>query len=323
MRRMLYALTPLVLASVWLYGWKSLAMGLIAAAVGWTVERLMLRQYREPVSQAVFVTTTILALSLPPTLPLWMVALGSLVAVLFGKMVFGGFGRNVFNPAMVGRAFLYVSFGQAMTGKWAQPLTGFLEHGLEQGPALTGGLLPAGFGAWTPGVDALSSATPLASSAPSQLDLLVGTAPGSIGESSAILIGLAALYLIWTKTANWRIIVASLAGFFALYIPLWAAELVTKGGVLLPDPLAGLTAGGVLFGIVFIATDPVSAASTNGGRWLYGLIIGATTVLIRAFSVWPEGLMFAILLGNMFAPIIDWTIKSRKSRKAANTGGAT
>ncbi len=135
MRRMLWALAPLVLAAVWLYGWKSLAMVLVAAVVGWSVERLMLRQYREPVTQAVFVTTTILALSLPPTIPLWMVALGTLVAVLFGKMVFGGFGRNVFNPAMVGRAFLYVSFGQAMTGAWGEPLAGFLGNSPQAGQA--------------------------------------------------------------------------------------------------------------------------------------------------------------------------------------------
>ena len=316
MRRMLWALAPLVLAAVWLYGWKSLAMVLVAAVVGWTVERLMLRQYREPVTQAVFVTTTILALSLPPTIPLWMVALGTLVAVLFGKMVFGGFGRNVFNPAMVGRAFLYVSFGQAMTGAWASPLTGFLGNSPQAGQAAEGdaNLFPAGFGAWSPGADAVTSATPLGSSDPSQIDLLVGTVPGSIGESSAILIALAAVYLIWTKTANWRIISAGLAGFMATYIPLWAAQFSTRAGVLLPDPLSGLTAGGVLFGLVFIATDPVSAATTNGGRWIYGVLVGAATVLIRVFSVWPEGLMFAILLGNMFAPIVDWLIKNRRTR---------
>jgi len=318
MRRMLLALSPLVLAAIWLYGWKSLAMVCIAATVGWIVERLMLRPCHEPVSQAVFVTTTIFALSLPPTIPLWMVALGSIVAVLFGKMVFGGFGRNVFNPAMVGRAFLYVSFGQAMTGVWALPLTGFLGNFPQAASAAAGthGLFPAGFGAWSPGVDAITSATPLASAAPSRIDLLVGTVPGSLGESSAILIGLAAIYLIWTKTANWRIIVPCLVGFMATWIPLWAAEVTTRSGILLPDPLVGLTAGGVLFGIVFIATDPVSAAVTNGGRWIYGVIIGASTVLIRVFSVWPEGMMFAILLGNTFAPIIDWVIKNRKARPA-------
>lgn len=318
MQRMLRALAPLVLMAVWLYGWKSLAMVLVAALVGWTVERLMLRQYREPVTQAVFVTTTILALSLPPTLPLWMVALGTLVAVLFGKMVFGGFGRNVFNPAMVGRSFLYVSFGQAMTGVWALPLTGSLGNSASTAAAAgSANLFPAGFGAWSPGIDAITSATSLGSSGTSQLDLLVGTVPGSSGESSAILISLAAVYLLWTKTINWRIVVAGLVGFLGLYLPLWAAKLATSTAHLLPDPLVGLTAGGVLFGLVFIATDPVSAATTNGGRWIYGLLVGAATVLIRVFSVWPEGFMFAILLGNMFAPIIDWLIKNRKKRLGA------
>ena len=136
----------------------------------------------------------------------------------------------------------------------------------------------------------------------------------SLRRFAAALIALAAVYLIWTKTANWRIISAGLAGFMATYIPLWAAQFSTRAGVLLPDPLSGLTAGGVLFGLVFIATDPVSAATTNGGRWIYGVLVGAATVLIRVFSVWPEGLMFAILLGNMFAPIVDWLIKNRRTR---------
>jgi Na+-transporting NADH:ubiquinone oxidoreductase subunit B len=298
MQRMLYAMTPLVLASVYFFGWRALLVLAVTNAAAFLTEWLYLRQYREPVSSAVFVTGTILALSLPPAIPLWIAALGAVFGVLFGKMVFGGFGRNVFNPAMVGRAFIYVSFGNQMTGIWSEALSGF----------------PAGLGRFAS--DVASGATPVRSLTAPYQDLLFGNVTGSLGETSALLLVAGGLWLVWKKAASWRIVAASLIGFAGLQAIFYFAGI--KGNSLTPvDPLYALLSGSVLFGIFFIATDPVSAASTNTGRWLFGLLFGILTVLIRTFSAWPEGTMFAILLANMFAPITDYLIKGRKKAAAA------
>lgn len=302
MQQVLYALAPLALAAVYFFGWQALLLLLLINGVGFLLEYLFLRRFQEPVSSAVFVTNTIFVLSLPPGLPAWMAVLGIVVALLFGKLVFGGFGRNVFNPAMVGRAFIYVSFGQAMTGTWPAPYGGAL----------------AGLGRLFP--DAASGASALAKDGPtafSHLDLLLGRVPGSLGETSALLIILGGCYLLWKKTANYRIVVGGLLGFLALQSIFWLARVPSQTLGFSPDPLYALLAGGWLFGIFFVATDPISAAQTNSGRWLYGLFVGLVTVLIRTFSIWPEGLMFAVLLGNMFAPITDYLIKQRQSRKKA------
>lgn len=303
MQNMLYALLPLAAASVWFYGWRSLLLLSVVSVTAFLVEYLALRPYGEPVSSAVFVTAFLFTLSLPPTIPLWMAVLGIVVAVLFGKMVFGGFGRNVFNPAMVGRAFLYVSFGSAMTGSWAAPFT----------------VWPGGLARFAP--DALSGATPLASGNAPLLDLLIGRVSGSLGEASALLILLGGIYILWKKNANYRIVVSGLVGFLLLQTIFWLAKVPANNGLPSLNPLYSLLGGGALFGIFFIMTDPISAASTNGGRWLFGFFVGSLTVLIRTFSAWPEGLMFAVLLGNMFAPITDYAIqqhkKARKERAAA------
>lgn len=304
MQNMLLALLPLTAASVWFYGWRSLVLLAAVSAAAFLVEYLALRPYGEPVSSAVFVTAVLFTLSLPPTIPVWMALLGIIVAVLFGKMVFGGFGRNVFNPAMVGRAFLYVSFGNAMTGSWAAPFSSW----------------PAGLTRFAP--DTLSGATPLATGNAPLLDLLLGRVSGSLGEASAVLVLLGGAYILWKKNANYRIVLGGLGGFLFFQTVFWLAGVRTASGMLSTDPLYALLGGGVLFGIFFIMTDPISAASTDGGRWLFGLFAGSLTVLIRTFSAWPEGLMFAVLLANMFAPITDYLIQQRRqARKARQKAG--
>ncbi|MBN1835466.1 MAG: RnfABCDGE type electron transport complex subunit D [Spirochaetales bacterium] len=304
MVRVLYALVPAVLGSVYLFGWRSLVILAISNAVGFLTEYLFLRPRKEPVSSAVFVSNFIFALSLPPTIPYWMVALGILFGVLFGKMVFGGFGKNVFNPAMVGRAFLYVSFGVQLTSRWVQPFWSF----------------PGGFARYA--ADAVSQATPLglagggagASAAPSWLALLLGNVSGSLGETSAILLVLGGIYIIWKKAAAWQIVVGGLGGFLAADTVFWLAGVP---GALMP--LYALLAGSFVFGVLFVITEPVSASqTTNLGRWIYGLFFGIMVVVIRTFSAWAAAVMFATLLANMFAPILDYLIKQgRQKRKAA------
>ncbi len=297
-KKMLYALSPLVALSIYQYGWRSLLLFLVINSVGFLTEYFYVRVYKQKVSSAVFCTTFLFTLILPPTIPYWMAIVGIIFAVLFGKMVFGGFGKNVFNPALVGRAFLYISFGLFMTGKkaWLEPLFGG-----------AGGLLNYS-------VDAVSAATPMkllaAGKTVDLFSLFIGNTAGCLGESSALLIILGGLYLTFKKVASYRIVIATILGAIIMQGALWLANV--PGSY---NPLFALLSGGFLFGTFFMATDPVSAAQTNEGRWIFGLLVGVLTVLIRTFSAWPEGMMFAILLGNMFAPIIDYAIKEYKAQK--------
>lgn len=291
----LYALIPICITSVYFFGWRSLVVLFVVNLFGFATEYFYLRAYKESVSSAIFVTNTLFALILPPTIPLWMAAVGIVFGVLFGKMVFGGFGRNIFNPALVGRVFLYINFGVAMTGAtaWREPLYSFTTY-------LS---------------DAVTTATPMKVLTQGQgvagRDLLLGTTAGCLGETSALLILLAGIFLIWRKVANYRIVIGGLLAAATMHAALYFGNVPNA-----VDPLSALLSGGFMFGLIFMATDPVSAAQTEKGRWIYGTFIGVVTALIRTFSVWPEGIMFAILLGNMFAPIVDYALKKKKTVKA-------
>lgn len=298
MKRVLYALIPLLLASVYFFGWNSLLIVALSNIAGFFTEYLFVRSYKEPVTSAVFVTSTLLALSLPPTVPLWMAVVGTVFAVAFGKMVFGGFGRNIFNPALTGRAFLYVSFGLFMTGRWVNPFQG----------------LPGGFGGFNSKV--FTGATPLNILANAGdinvFSLFLGNISGSLGETSSLLIMLGGIYLIWKKAANYRIVVSGLFSAFSLQYVFYLFGIA--GGV---NPIYSLLSGGFLFGIFFFATDPITSAQTDKGRWIFGALVGILSVIIRCFSVWPEGIMFAVLLGNMFAPITDYLIREAERKRKA------
>jgi Na+-transporting NADH:ubiquinone oxidoreductase subunit B len=315
MVKVLWALAPLAATSVYFYGWRAAAMLIWCNAIALATEYAFTKQYKEPVSSAVFVTGTLFAMSLPPTLPFWMAAIGAVFGIAFGKMVFGGFGRNIFNPALTGRAFIYISFGGAMTAKWTHTVGSVTGNPL-------GGLL-----AWSAGTgpDAITAATPhtwlkLQESLPegvtesmfSITKLLLGNTAGCIGGTSAILVLLGGGYLLWKKIANWKIVAAAALGYIICQTAL------NLGGVDRAAPAyLTLFSGSVVFGILFYATDPVSACKTNEGRWIYGSMIGVLSALITVFSVWPEGTMFAILIANMFAPLIDHTIKQSQNRKKA------
>ena len=318
MRHVLYACAPLLAFAVALFGWRVAALALTASTAAYLAEAAFTRPRREPVSSAVFVSALLYTFSLPPALPFWMAVVGIIFGIVFGKMVYGGFGRNVFNPALTGRAFIYVSFGNAMTAQWSEPFRPF--------PA---GLLRWGWSAASAPPDALTSATPgpllklseaaLAergiASLPSLWDLFSGICPGVIGGTSAALTILCGLYIVWKKAANYRIVAAGFLGFFAVQTLFWLLNI--GGGT---DPLSAAMAGSLVIGLFFYATDPVSASQTDPGRWVYGAFIGAMSSLIASFSAWPAGTMFAILLANMFAPIMDIGIKAlqaARQRRAA------
>lgn len=309
MRNVSIALVPLHLAAIYFYGWRYLTILVIVVVTGVVSEWLMARRYKLKVTESVFVSCALFALSLPPGIPLWMGALGIAFGIVFGKMVFGGFGRNIFNPAITARAFVYISFGVPMTSRFILPQT-------------TINYFPAGFGTWLTQADAISAATPLVTKTSSYLNLLLGNVGGSFGEASAVLILLGGAYILYKKNANWKIVTGSISSFLLLQTIFWVAG--TRNAV---DPLYALLSGSFLLGAFFMITDPISSSqSTDLGRWIYGIMFGLLTVVIRVFSNWPEGITFAILLANMFAPLLDHYCKQAKAKKKvkekAKAGGA-
>ncbi len=329
MKKVLYALIPASIASVYFFGWRSLVIIAVANISAFLAEYIFLKfTYKEPVSSAVFVTGTLLALTLPPTIPIWMVVVGAVFGIVFGKMAFGGFGRNVFNPALVGRAFLYISFGVHMTAKWSSP-AGFGGAGglvkwatdAHTGATTLGNISASG------GVESMPSffeqgrvmVEETAREIPSFFDSLIGNITGSLGETSALLILIGGIYLLVTKTANYKLVLGSFIGFLVMQTILWLAGIPQAG-----DPITAILVGGFMLGAFFMVTDPISASSTDLGKWINGLFVGVMTVLIRVFANWPEGFMFAILLANMFTPIMDYFVKeAKKKKKQAKKEAAT
>jgi Na+-transporting NADH:ubiquinone oxidoreductase subunit B len=229
---------------------------------------------------------------MPIDLPLWMLALATAFAVIIGKEVFGGTGMNVFNPALVARAFLFFSYPAWMTGEkvWTQ--------GLIKGQHI---------------VDGFSGATPLALCAagettkiPSFMQMFIGTIPGSIGETSTLAILIGAFILIITGIGSWKIIVSVFTGGLAMGLLLNALAVNPYMEV---PAYYHFVMGGFAFGAVFMATDPVSGSQTEKGKWIYGFMIGVLSILIRVINpAYPEGVMLAILLMNVFAPLIDYYV---------------
>jgi len=294
MNKVLYALAPITVFSVFLFGWRVLAVLAVSNLCAVISEYLFVRTKQNgKISMAVFVTASLLALTLPPTIPFWMAGVGAVFAIVFGKMVFGGFGMNVFNPAIVGRTFIYISFPNAMTVQWLKPFSSW----------------PGGFTSWQNSA-AITSATPMSlfkssGEITSTWHLASGLIPGSAGETSAILIALAAIYLIVTKTAKWQPMLATLLGFTISVLAFYQQ-----------NPFPFILSGGLLFGSVFMVTDPISMPKNKTAIWIYGALVGFLTVFIRKFSLFTEGFMFALLLANTFMPIIEYAL-DRSKRKGA------
>jgi len=308
MRRVLLATVPCIAGGVYYFGWRSLVMVLVSCALALFTEYLFCRRRGEPVSEAVFVTAVLYALVLPPTVPWHVLAVGIVFAIVFAKEVFGGFGRNIFNPALSGRCFVYVCFPPALTSTWAPAAEGRL------------GALARWTTATTP--DAITSATPMAilkaggpMAAPA--DLFFGRMGGTMGVTSALLILIGGIYLFATRTANRKSIVTVILVYAALNQGLHAL-----GVQPVPPALPAVLGGGFLFGAFFMVTDPVSSPSTDGGRILYATLIAVCVVVIRNFSIFNGGLMFSILIGNMFAPIFDVWVKQFRARKEAGRAQA-
>ncbi len=293
--------------NVVLYGLvKVLPLYVVAYLVGLGIEFVSAQIQGHEVNEGYLVSGMLIPLIVPVDVPLWMLAIAVAFAVIIGKEVFGGTGMNIWNPALLTRAFLFFSYPSKMSGDtvWTGGMTRYMAEGTA---------FQAGNGL----VDGFSGATPLADPTlanlePQLMDMILGTIPGSVGETSVIAILLGAILLIWTGVASWKIMFSSVLGGLAIGYLGYAV-----GATDLPGYYQ-LVMGGFLFGTVFMATDPVTSAQTECGKWIYGFLVGALAVTVRLWNPgYPEGMMLAILLMNTFAPLIDhYVIEASLKRRA-------
>lgn len=296
--------------AMFLYGFlKVLPMIIVSYVVGLGIEFVVAQWKKEEIQEGFLVTGFLIPLIVPVECPLWMLAIATAFSVIFAKEVFGGTGMNVFNVALITRAFLFFAYPTKMSGDavWVSP-----DSCLGLGQT----------------VDGLTAATPLgiaatSGSAPAfDMNMIWGLIPGSVGETSVVAILLGAIILLWTGVASWKTMLSVFAGgaFMALVF-----NLIGPDTAIAHMPwYEHLVLGGFCFGAVFMATDPVTSARTETGKWIYGLLIGMMAIIIRVLNPgYPEGMMLAILLMNIFAPLIDYcvinkNIKRRERRLAAN-----
>lgn len=302
----LIALIPALLVSLFAFGLGAAIVTItsVAACVffEWAITKFILKQEKCTVCDgSAIITGVLLAFNLPSNLPIWIIIIGALVAIGIGKMTFGGLGCNPFNPALVGRVFLLISFPVQMTS-WPQA------------------------GQWTSYLDAQTGATPLAimkqaisagdasilNELPGSLNLLIGIPDscqmgvGSLGEISAAALILGLLFMLWKRIITWHVPVSILATVFVF------AGLMHLANPVYASPVAVLLTGGLMLGAIFMATDYVTSPMTHKGMIIYGVAIGFLTVVIRNFGAYPEGMSFAILIMNAFTPLINTYCKPKR-----------
>lgn len=288
-----------------LYGsLRVLPLLLVAYAAGLTTEFVFAVLRDHPVNEGFLVTGMLIPLILPPEIPLWMVALATVFAVVIGKEAFGGTGMNILNVALVARVFLFFAYPGHISGDrvWVAGDPQTFVDGFSGATPLAA--------AYQGGIDGLRSAHPFAYDL---WHMILGTIPGSIGETSALAIGIGAVILIATGIGSWQIMISVLAGAMATATLLANVDITPFNGV---PAYYHVFMGGMLFATVFMATDPVTAAQTARGKWVYGSLIGVFGMVIRVLNpAYPEGWMLAILLMNVFAPAIDHVVIQNNIRR--------
>jgi len=269
---------------LWFGSVRFIPMVVISYGVGLGIEFAYAVFRGHAVNEGYLVSGLLIPLIMPIDTPLWMLAISVIFAVIIGKEAFGGTGMNILNPALLARAFAFFSYAGSMSGDKVWVADAAITDGVSGETIL--GTLAAG-----------------KESSLSVFDMFMGYMPGSVGETSVLMILLGAVFLIFTGIASWRIMLATIigGGAMAFIFNLWGAN------VIMNFPWwQHLMVGGFIFGAVFMATDPVTAAQTTRGKWIYGILIGVIAILVRIFNIaYPEGMMMAILLMNVFAPLID------------------
>jgi Na+-transporting NADH:ubiquinone oxidoreductase subunit B len=269
---------------------KVLPLVIVSYGAGLSAEFIFAILRKHTINEGFLVSGMLIPLIMPVDVPLWMVAVSTIFAVIIGKEVFGGTGMNILNPALTARAFLFFAYPTKMSGDQV-----WIDTTVHKGQTL---------------VDAYSGATPLGNAAaglaekiPGTLESFIGAIPGSVGETSTIACLIGATILLYTGIGSWRIMSSVFIGGFLMAV---IFNLFSLNTLMQITPLHHLTLGGFAFGAIFMATDPVSAAQTNTGKYIYGFLIGMLAILFRVFNpAYPEGMMLAILFMNVMAPLID------------------
>lgn len=297
---------------------KVLPMVVVSYGVGLGIEFLFCIIKGHSIEEGFLVTGMLIPLIMPVDLPLWMLALSTAFAVVIGKEVFGGTGMNIFNPALLARAFAFFAYPSFMSGDSV-----WINTSVKEGQAVVDGFS---------GATALGDLATTGATHYSPLEMFLGTIPGSVGETSVLLILLGAGLLIFTGIGSWKIMFSAVIGgavmglIFNTFAP-YALSPEQQAFMAVPF-WQQLMLGGFAFGVVYMATDPVSGSQTDTGKWIYGFFIGFLAIMIRVFNpAYPEGVMLAILFMNTMAPLIDHyviqaNIKKRKKRAALKTAGA-
>ncbi len=299
----LIALTPAFLVSLYVFGIGALVVTAVAVAscilFEYLIQKYLLKTELTITDGSALLTGVLLAFNLPSNLPIWMIIVGSLVAIGIAKSSFGGLGFNIFNPALVGRVFLLISFPVQMTS-WPNAI----ENQSKLVDAVTGA---TPLGIVKEGLQFGETMTSLASQIPSNMDLLLGITGGSLGEMSALALLLGGIYLLIRKVISWHIPVTMLATMAILTGIFWLVNPEQNA-----SPLFHLLAGGAILGAFYMATDLVTSPMTRKGMIIFAVGIGLITVIIRLFGAYPEGVSFAILIMNAFVPLINTYFKPRR-----------
>jgi electron transport complex protein RnfD len=303
------SLLPALAVSVWYFGIGMIIVTTVSVAscmlFEYLIQHYVMKTKPTHLDGSAMLTGLLLAFCLPANMPFWMVMIGALAAVGIGKMTFGGLGNNIFNPALVGRVFLFISFPVAMT---AYPEAG---QWMQYTDAVTGatplGILKEGL--------AFKTVGEIMPEVPSFLHLLTGKMMGSAGEVSALALLLGMIYMLYRKIITWHIPITILLTVFIFTGVLWLANPDRFA-----DPLFHLLTGGLMLGGIYMATDYVTSPMTGKGMIIYGVGIGVVTVLIRVFGAYPEGVQFAILIFNGFTPLINKFVKPRRFGKEVARG---
>ncbi len=314
-RRLMYgvviALIPALAASIYYFGMGAIIVTLTSVvscvAVEYLVQKFILKTRPSVSDGSAVVTGLLLAFNVPSNLPIWIIIIGAIISIGVAKMTFGGLGSNPFNPALVGRVFLLISFPVQMTS-WPVPSgfrTGYLD-------AVTGA---TPLGVLSEGVKAGESVASLMEKVPTHMQLFYGYMGGSMGEIAAAALIIGGIYLLWKKIISWHIPVSILVSVALFTGILWLAD-PTKYA----DPGFHLLTGGIMLGAIFMATDYVTSPMTHKGMIIYGIGIGVITVLIRTWGAYPEGVSFAILIMNAFVPLLNMYIKPKRFGKEVKHG---
>lgn len=279
---------------------KVLPIVIVSYATGLTVEFIFAIIRKHTINEGFLVSAMLIPLVMPVDVPLWMVAVSTIFAVIIGKEVFGGTGMNILNPALTARAFLFFAYPTKMSGDEV-----WINTSLEKGEKLVDG-----FSGATPLGDAAAG---LANKIPGIQESFIGTIPGSIGETSTLACLIGAAILLYTGIGSWRIMLSVFIGGYVMALLFNLAGTTT---LMQLTPIHHLVLGGFAFGAVFMATDPVTAAQTNTGKYIYGFLIGFFAIMLRVFNpAYPEGMMLAILFMNVMAPLIDHYIIQANIRR--------